>query len=445
MSNKKDDYLAHSRYQGHDKSSDHDDFSIFEHEGEHYFAMLDKDGKVAMRSEGYSSDKSRDNGIQSVIKNRDNNDRWSVLEKMGKWFLSLKAGNHQEIALSGAFAAESEAKAYQAYLMGQAGSISAGSASAASAIAGTAVIGKVTKQSWEEALKASGVVEGRIISESRNVVNTMRNVLSETRNQIGETRNLIGENRRQIGKTRNQIGENRRVTKYAAIAAASMGAMKFADIEHVKSGGPAAIKEVAAAKVGGWWPILFLLLPFLLFFLFPIVPAALPAAIAWKSVPVVAPAPVVVKTCDCDALTHPIFKIPNEEPPKTTTVLGRAPEYGDSHALSPAQFYNKIKAKYEESAMERRFLDGIFKQMGYENGFKDATADLFSNEVIPRGINANLGGTVSHKTYYRKMMTNEKDRQAFRIKAANYCDMFFMKTCGNHMYYNHNCADQEAE
>ena len=211
-----------------------------------------------------------------------------------------------------------------------------------------------------------------------------------------------------------------------------MGAMSFAGMSQISTGGGQKIKKTAPAKVGGWWPLLLFLLPLLLFIGCPVVP---PAAIAWKAVPIVVP----VTTCDCEALTHPIFKIPNEEPPKSTYILGRAPEYGDSHGLTTTQFYNKLKNAYDGSADERRFLDGIFKQMGYENGFKDATASLFSEVTIPTGINANLGTKVTHKTVYRKMETKGRDREAFRIKAKNFCDFHFMKTCGNHMYYRENC------
>jgi len=419
MDNKKkqDDYLGLTDYQGHSKNEKHSDFTIFSKDGEHYFAMLDKNGDVGLRSEGYGSESARDNGIESVIKNRTIEERFSISESHKRFFISLKAGNHQEIAKSGALASQSEADSYLAFLLGKSKSYGKATASGVAAAAATTA------------------VSGRIISVKRNQIGETRNVISEKRNQIGETRNQIGENRKQIGETRNLVNTNQRVTKYAAAGAsmAALGAMTFAEMPaSLSTGGPAKIKAAVPAKVGGWWPLLLFLLPLLLFIKCPPV---LPAAIAFKAVPIVVP----VTTCDCEALTHPIFKIPNEEPPKSTTMLGRAPEYGNSHGLSTVQFYNKLKKAYDGSAMERTFLDGIFKQMGYENGFKDATADLFTEVTIPRGINANLGTKKTHKTVYRKMMTKGLDREAFRIKALNYCDFHFMKTCGNHMYYRENC------
>lgn len=114
MSEDKDNYLDLSAYAGHTRSEDNADFSTFEHEGEFYFAMLDADGNVVFRSEGYSSAKSRDNGMNSVIKNRVIEKRYAVVEEEGKFYVALKAGNHQEIARSGAFDDEASAKGLSA-------------------------------------------------------------------------------------------------------------------------------------------------------------------------------------------------------------------------------------------------------------------------------------------------------------------------------------------
>jgi len=195
---------------------------------------------------------------------------------------------------------------------------------------------------------------------------------------------------------------------------------------------PAAIPAVGGI---GFWPFLpLLLLPLL--WLFGATP---PVVVPPPPLPIVAAAPVVVPTCDCSTLTHPIFVIPDTDPPKATTVLGRAPEYGNSHALDAAGFYNKLKNKYAGSAMERKFLDGVFKQMGFENGFRDATAADFSEVEVPYGSIGNLGTKVTHKTVYRYLNTSVKDRQAFRIAAKNACDLHFMKTCGNHFFFRDIC------
>ncbi len=109
MSDGKDNYLDLDAYSGHDRLEGNTDFSVFEHEGEFYFAMLNADGNVIFRSEGYSSAKSRDNGINSVIKNREIEKRYAVNEEGGKFYVALKAGNHQEIARSGMYDDEASA------------------------------------------------------------------------------------------------------------------------------------------------------------------------------------------------------------------------------------------------------------------------------------------------------------------------------------------------
>ncbi len=109
----KDDYLEISAYQGHDRVESDPDFCAFEVDGDFYFAMLDANGNVLLRSEGYSSAKSRDNGIKSVTKNREVEKRYSILNENDQYFVILKAGNHQEIGRSGAYAKLEDATASQ--------------------------------------------------------------------------------------------------------------------------------------------------------------------------------------------------------------------------------------------------------------------------------------------------------------------------------------------
>lgn len=97
-----DNYLPCKDYKGHARDAEHSEFAKFQHEnGEHYFVMYDDAGEVVWRSEGYPTTAARDNGVASVIKNRDLAER--ILEKEmlnGYIYRSLKAGNHQEIARS---------------------------------------------------------------------------------------------------------------------------------------------------------------------------------------------------------------------------------------------------------------------------------------------------------------------------------------------------------
>ena len=690
MDNKnRDEYLALSKYDGRPKADKHKDFASFEQGGEYYFALL-MGGKAFLRSEGYSSDKSRDNGIESVIKNRDKEERWSVKENGGKYFLSLKAGNHQEIGLSGAYNSEADAKAaLTSWLKGGSGSgvvaAAAGMAAGASkdvlqeedkeddylptkeyegktindkrnnvalfkhengqyyfALYSTDGKVKLRSEGFETAknrdkelagvikyhnddkmyqtlergkfymmvlkdetgrevgrspllkrkapvagdkksvkgetktratsTKSSagsmglaaggGMLTGRIISESRREIGEKRNQIGETRNVVGEKRNVVGEKRNVVGEKRNTLSstkskvredeylpcdsykghkvsdEKNRVAKFkgkdgkhyfavynkdgsvrlrsegfknegelskalkAVIAGKETEKMYktikkgkyYLNILKDKSGKeiarscasakvarlvapppppppppkpkPVAVKKTpppppppkkvpvaapvaAAATVaekGGcfkWWMLLPLLLLLLLLLWWvgcfaapiaaPVVPPVVAPVVATPPPPPPPPAPV----CNCDDLTHPVFKIPSGRAPKTTTRLGLAPEYGNISTLDGAGFYNKLKRGYDRSAREKRFLDGIFMQMGYENGFKDADASLFTSVTVPRGVSGNLGMKSNHQTVHRKLdPVSAKDLQAFRVKAKNACNLHFMKTCGNHFFYN---------
>jgi uncharacterized protein YegP (UPF0339 family)/outer membrane protein OmpA-like peptidoglycan-associated protein len=96
-----DDYMVCSAYKGHTETPA-EGFRTFYNENnkEYYFAMVDKDGDVLMRSEGYPTVAARDNGLASVQKNREIKERWSTIEEGGLHYTILKAGNHQEIARS---------------------------------------------------------------------------------------------------------------------------------------------------------------------------------------------------------------------------------------------------------------------------------------------------------------------------------------------------------
>ena len=98
-----DDYLACKEYEGKPEVGA-DGLVKFTHEsGQHYFAWYDDDNSLLMRSEGYPTTAARDNGMASVAKNRELEERYSTIEKIGRHFTILKAGNHQEIARSCSF------------------------------------------------------------------------------------------------------------------------------------------------------------------------------------------------------------------------------------------------------------------------------------------------------------------------------------------------------
>ncbi len=87
-----------------------DGFSSFEMNGKHYFCLY-VDGDIALISQAYKGKSGRDNGIQSVIKNSQIEDRFRYgVRNDGKEGFSLIAGNKQEIAVSGPQTSASQAK-----------------------------------------------------------------------------------------------------------------------------------------------------------------------------------------------------------------------------------------------------------------------------------------------------------------------------------------------
>ena len=65
--------------------------------------------KIVLKSENYKAKKSAENGIESVRKNSQSDERYELKEaKNGKFFFNLKATNGQVIGTSFLFATEDE-------------------------------------------------------------------------------------------------------------------------------------------------------------------------------------------------------------------------------------------------------------------------------------------------------------------------------------------------
>jgi uncharacterized protein YegP (UPF0339 family) len=115
-----ENYLQCSEYEGKPTHPQEPDFAAFQHSSEYFFALLDTDRKVLLKSEGYPQEAARENGIQSVKKNRTNREFYSVKkENDGTYYVSLRAANYREIARSCTCASEAEANALIPYLTGE--------------------------------------------------------------------------------------------------------------------------------------------------------------------------------------------------------------------------------------------------------------------------------------------------------------------------------------
>lgn len=109
VSLKHDDYLPCKSYRGH--AAAETGIYKFTAEGKFYFSFIEN-GLVILRSEGYTSEGGRENGILSILKNKENEDQYKiVMLEDGTWVSSLVALNHQEIARSCPVATEAEARA----------------------------------------------------------------------------------------------------------------------------------------------------------------------------------------------------------------------------------------------------------------------------------------------------------------------------------------------
>jgi hypothetical protein len=155
--------------------------------------------------------------------------------------------------------------------------------------------------------------------------------------------------------------------------------------------------------------------------------------VEYKGCPAPVQEKVVQRACDCK---HPVFTLPTNKTPRVIKALGSNPEFGNSFGLTPAQFLAKIKRAADSKSVDKIFLDGLFKSMGFVNGLSDVTEEVVSETQIPNGTTGNLGFSQSHRTQYSTLkVIDKKDLEAFHFKGKNGCEVYFMKTCGNHFYY----------
>lgn len=83
--------------------------TFFKEDGMFYFRLKDASGEPVLFSKGYSSERSRDNGIQAFRNAAKDGHYESQTTKKGKHYFILKAANHQEIGRSRMFDYKKEA------------------------------------------------------------------------------------------------------------------------------------------------------------------------------------------------------------------------------------------------------------------------------------------------------------------------------------------------
>ena len=148
-----------------------------------------------------------------------------------------------------------------------------------------------------------------------------------------------------------------------------------------------------------------------------------------------AAAKLAATTCACNSDCK-VMNIPENGRARIVTKLGTNPEFGEAHDLTGPQFLGRLRNRYATEPPDTKFLDELFICMGYANGFADATADIFSEVTLPNGKTGNMGFGKNHGTTYATLNAKDaKDLEAFKIEAANGCDVHFMKTCGNYFFF----------
>ena len=400
---KEDDYLPCKAYQGHSVNDKRNNVAFFKGEDRQlYFALYDKNGNVRLRSEGFKTAKERDQELSGVVRLKDNKDFYKRLEK-GKYYMDiLYDETGREVGRSCLRNAEEEAAAL-ALATKQAEQKKAAAAAAAATAAAAALA--ATQKKKEEAAALALVTK------------------------------------------------QKKEKKAAAAAAAAATAAAAVSATRKTTGK----KKVAAAATTegsgtmGWLP--WLLLPLLLAAVFYFTKGCYGCDDAASGLPtpmdvssIVTPpvranevanaaAAMAATTCACNSECS-VMDLPENGRAQILTRLGTNPEFGNAHDLTPAQFLGRLRNRYATETADQKFLDELFKCMGYANGFADAKATTFSAVTLPNGKTGNMGYGANHGTTYATLNAKDaKDLEAFKIEAANGCDVHFMKTCGNHFFF----------
>ncbi|MDA8708153.1 YegP family protein [Hellea sp.] len=383
---KDDDYLKCEEYHGHKVTDEKNNVAFFSHSNnKEYFVVYGEDDTVLIRSEGFDSISKRSSELAAVLRLKDNPKNFTRMEKGGYFVDILKDENGREVGRS---------------CVRKIVPIVAAAPVAATPIAAALPAAAATggfSWGWLKwllplllllllaffGLKACGGDKAKIEAEASAAAAAERVAAAKA-----ETARLLA------------IEKAAQAEKVAAErAAARLAAEEKAAAE------AAALAEVEAAT------------------------------------PPPAPKPVTPKAVTanmsrvCGASDRSVFNVPSFATPVNVTRLGTYPQFGDSHTLSPSEFYDKLANRYAVNNYDRQYLDYLAKSLGYANGFKGVSASDFSNDTLQKGAKGLLGYGEFHGLAYSQLnVSSPRDQEAFRLRAANGMDVHFMKSCGNYMY-----------
>ena len=389
---KDDDYLKCEEYHGHPVTDAEHNLALFSHSNnKEYFVIYDDEGDVLIRSEGFDSISKRSSELAAVLRLKDNEDNYTRVEKNGYALNILKDENGREVGRS-----------CLRKIVPPAAIVKPAAAAAPVGAGGT----------------AAGVPAGSSGGYGGGWLKWLLPLL------LLLLLGLWGLKGCSDGKAKKLAADAAAAQKLAAdkaAAAKKLAAEKAAQAKKIAAEQAAAAKAAAAEA------------------------AAKAEEAAANLVPDPSPEPVAPKvetpkvSANMSRLCGPseslLFDVPNYATPISVGRLGTFPQFGDSHGLTPTEFYNKLANRYAAKKYDQQYLDYLARQLGYANGFSDMSASDFSNETLAQGTKGLLGYGEFHGVSYSALnVKSSRDLEAFRVRAANGMDVHFMKSCGNYMY-----------
>lgn len=392
---KDDDYLPCAEYHGHKVTDEKNNVAFFSHSNnQEYFVIYDDNGEVLIRSEGFNSISKRSSELAAVLRLKDNSDYYTRVEKNGYFMTVLKDETGREVGRSclkkvAAPVAAAAIPAAAAAIPAAAAAIPAATAVVPAAATGGMGWGWLKWLLPLLLLLLLGLFGLKACSASK-------------------------------AKVAAAAAQAEKLAADKAVAAKKLAVKKAAEAKALAARKAAAAKAAAAKAAKEAAAV--------------VTPPPAPKPVATPK-PVAAPKVTANMNRLCSASDNVLFNVPSYATPVSVGRLGTFPEFGDSHGLTPTQFYNKLASRFASSDFDRKYLNYVAKSLGYAGGFSDMSAADFSNETLAQGTKGLLGyGEFHGLTYSQLNVSSSRDLEAFRIRAANGTDVHFMKTCGNYMY-----------
>ncbi|WP_051279904.1 DUF1508 domain-containing protein [Hellea balneolensis] len=395
---KDDDYLKCEAYHGHKVTDERNNVAFFSHsDNKEYFVVYDDNGDVLIRSEGFNSISKRSSELAAVLRLKNNPDTFTRIEKDGYFMDILKDESGREVGRSCLRKIVPLAAIAPA-------------AVAAPLAAGAPAAAVVAAQS---ATATGGGFAWGWLKWLLPLLLLLLLAFFGLKACNGNKADIAAK----AAAAQKVAAEKAEVAKVAAAKEAA--AAKKLAAEKAEAAKKMADEKAAAAAAAL---------------------AATAEKVAAETVAKEVPTPEPVAVTDnmsrlCGPSGTAIFNVPTFSTPVSVGRLGTYPQFGDSHGLTPTEFYNKLDARHAASEYDRQYLDYLARSLGYKGGFGDMSAADFSNDQVAQGAKGLLGYGEFHGTAYSQLnVSSSRDLEAFRLRAANGTDVHFMKSCGNYMY-----------